>query len=437
MTIIETAVIIGLLVKNEIKQELFESSLVELVQLAETAGAEVVHVFQQHRANVDTRTIVGKGKLEEIATYITDNNVDVAIFNNELTPRQKTNIEKSLPCKVVDRTQLILDIFALRAKTHEGKLQVQLAQLQYLLPRLVGKGLELSRLAGGIGTRGPGETKIEVDRRKIRDQISKIKKDLLHIKKQRQIERNLRTKQDIPIIALVGYTNAGKSSLFNLLYKKYHTFPAKEDVFAENKLFATLDTTIRTIEFDNKMPALLIDTVGFIQDLPHNLIAAFRSTLEEVLYADIILIVVDISDQDYLNKLNVVEQVLTDLGITNQNILYVYNKVDLCPMQTMAEWKSTQDGVQISALTEIGIDELISRIKKIIFQEYETVTMYCDFDNQELYSFIHKIGHQVMKEDLENGWRIKFLAKSKDVDLLLKRYNYNQELLERELHDDR
>lgn len=428
----EKAVLVGLYSKNERRPLQSTNSLDELKELADTAGAEVIEAFSQARDSYESSTLIGKGKLEEIALFVEDHEIDVVIFNHELSPRQKNNIEQILPCKVLDRTQLILDIFALRANTHEGKLQVQLAQLQYMLPRLTGKGVELSRLGGGIGTRGPGETKIEVDRRKIRDQITKITKELQQIKKQRELERKLRIKQEVTTVALVGYTNAGKSSLFNLLYRRYHTFPAKADVFAEDKLFATLDTTIRMIEIADQTPILLVDTVGFIQDLPHHLVAAFRSTLEEVVFADILLIVVDISDPDYLHKIETVEKVLMEIGVTTQNILYVYNKIDLCRMESMDEWKSTRDGIEVSAITGQGINQLIASIQRMAFQEYERVKIFCPFELHEAYSHVYKFGKSIIVEETDTGWNLSFHAKTYEIKEFIATYENRIDILERE-----
>ena len=262
-----------------------EDSLEELKQLADTAGAEVVARFLQKRPKPDPAFFIGRGKVQELALYVQQENVDLCIFDDELSPAQQRNIEQAMGVRVLDRTALILDIFAQRAHTNEGKLQVELAQLQYTLPRIMGKGLSLSRLGGGIGTRGPGETKLEVDRRRIRDRIAYIKGCISKVKNVRTLQRSGRAKASVPTVSLVGYTNAGKSTLLNTL--------TNSDIYAQDQLFATLDPTTRQLELPNKQQAILTDTVGFIQRLPHQLVAAFQSTLEEVVEADVLLHVID------------------------------------------------------------------------------------------------------------------------------------------------
>jgi len=322
----EKAVLVGLVHKDQTEQQLTEY-LDELAFLAETAGAIAVKRFTQKLPHPDSRTFVGKGKLEEIKKYVRDKDIRIIIFDDELTGAQINNIEKELDIKTIDRSDLILDIFARRAKTAQAKLQVELAQYQYILPRLRGMWKHLERLGGGIGTRGPGETEIETDRRIARDKISLLKKRLAEIDRQAFTQR--KDRGEFIRVALVGYTNVGKSTIMNLL--------SKRDVFAENKLFATLDTTTSKVVFENT-PFLLSDTVGFIRKLPHHLVESFKSTLDEVREADILLHVVDIAHPAYEEQLGVVNKTLQELNAFEKPILTIFNKMDLYEQQTFDEW---------------------------------------------------------------------------------------------------
>lgn len=322
----EKAVLVGLIQKEQTNEQV-EEYLDELAFLAETAGAIAVKRFTQKMAHPDSRTFVGKGKLEEISNYINGREIDLVIFDDELTGSQIINIEKELGAKVIDRSDLILDIFARRARTAQAKVQVELAQYQYLLPRLKGMWKHLERQGGGIGTRGPGETEIETDRRIVKDKISLLRKRLGEIDKQSFTQRKERG--ELIRVALVGYTNVGKSTLMNLL--------SKSEVFAENKLFATLDTTTRKVVFENT-PFLLSDTVGFIRKLPHHLVESFKSTLDEVREADILLHVVDISHTQYEEQIGVVNKTLQELKAFEKPILTVFNKMDLYEAHTFDEW---------------------------------------------------------------------------------------------------
>ena len=322
----ERAILIGLVHKDQTEEQLQEY-LDELAFLAETAGAITIKRFTQKLPHPDTRTFVGKGKIEEIKKYIDGRNVRIAIFDDELNGSQITNIEKALDVKTIDRSDLILDIFARRAKTAQAKAQVELAQYQYLLPRLRGMWKHLERLGGGIGTRGPGETEIETDRRIVRDKISLLRKRLAEIDKQSSTQRKERG--EFIRVALVGYTNVGKSTLMNLLSKRH--------VFAENKLFATLDTTTSKVVFENT-PFLLSDTVGFIRKLPHHLVESFKSTLDEVREADILLHVVDISHAAYEEQIGVVNKTLQELNAFNKPIITIFNKMDLYEEKTFDNW---------------------------------------------------------------------------------------------------
>ncbi len=368
----ERAVLVGLVTpqQNEARSREY---LDELAFLADTAGAETVATFTQRVDYPNPRTFVGKGKLEEIRAYVEDNNVGMAIFDDDLTTKQVSNLERELQVKILDRTSLILDIFAKRAQTANAKTQVELAQYQYLLPRLTRMWTHLERQRGGIGMRGPGETQIETDRRIILDKISRLKEELRSIDRQKSIQRKNRGK--LTRVALVGYTNVGKSTLMNLL--------SKSDVFAENKLFATLDTTVRKVIIDN-LPFLLTDTVGFIRKLPTHLVESFKSTLDEVRDADILVHVVDISHPNFEEQIEVVDKTLRDIcGGQDKPVILVFNKVDaftytpkdaddLTPRTreniSLDELKQTwmsrlgDDCVFISARKGINIDELKQRI---------------------------------------------------------------------------
>ena len=322
----EKAVLVGVVNKEQTEQQVLEY-LDELAFLAETAGAITVKRFTQKLAHPDSRTFVGKGKLEEIGKYVKDKDIRIVIFDDELSGAQINNIEKAINIKVIDRSDLILDIFARRAQTAQAKAQVELAQYQYILPRLRGMWKHLERLGGGIGTRGPGETEIETDRRIVRDKITLLRKRLATIDKQAQTQR--KDRGEFIRVAFVGYTNVGKSTIMNLL--------SKRDVFAENKLFATLDTTTSKVVFETT-PFLLSDTVGFIRKLPHHLVESFKSTLDEVREADILLHVVDISHPAYEDQLGVVNKTLQELGSFEKPTLTIFNKMDLYEKQTFDEW---------------------------------------------------------------------------------------------------
>jgi GTP-binding protein HflX len=335
----QNAVLVGLIQKENTQEQVTEY-LDELQFLAETAGATTVKRFTQRLPHPDSRTFVGKGKLEEIKDYLNGRNITLVIFDDELTGSQLLNIEKELKVKTIDRSDLILDIFANRARTAQSKVQVELAQYQYLLPRLKGMWTHLERQGGGIGSRGPGETEIETDRRIVKDKISLLRKRLGEIDKQAFTQRKERG--EFIRVALVGYTNVGKSTLMNLL--------SKSDVFAENKLFATLDTTTRKIVFENT-PFLLSDTVGFIRKLPHHLVESFKSTLDEVREADILLHVVDVSHPQYEDQIGVVNKTLQELKAFEKPILTIFNKMDLYAERTFDEW--LEDGVKEEILRDL------------------------------------------------------------------------------------
>jgi GTPase len=374
----ERAVLVGVVHKEQTEEEVHEY-LDELAFLAETAGAVAVKKFIQKLSHPDSKTFVGKGKLEEIKNYVEGRDINILIFDDELSGSQIMNIEKATSVKTIDRSDLILDIFARRAKTAQAKAQVELAQYQYILPRLRGMWKHLERLGGGIGTRGPGETEIETDRRIVRDKVSLLKKRLAEIDKQAFTQR--KDRGEFIRVALVGYTNVGKSTIMNLL--------SKSDVLAENKLFATLDTTTRKIVYENT-PFLLSDTVGFIRKLPHHLVESFKSTLDEVRESDILLHVVDISHSKYEEQLGVVNKTLQELKAFDKPIITVFNKMDLYIKNTFDEWlddevkaqiladlkarwqgETNGNAIFISALERTNIDELRKTILDKVRELYQ------------------------------------------------------------------
>lgn len=383
----ERAVLVGLIYNNQTEYQLREY-LDELAFLAETAGAVAVKKFIQKLPHPDSKTFVGKGKLEEIKTFIQGRNITLVIFDDELTGSQIMNIEKVLDVKTIDRSDLILDIFASRAKTAQAKAQVELAQYQYLLPRLKGMWKHLERLGGGIGTRGPGETEIETDRRIVKDKISLLRKRLQEIDKQSFTQR--KDRGEFIRVALVGYTNVGKSTIMNLL--------SKSAVFAENKLFATLDTTTRKVVFETT-PFLLSDTVGFIRKLPHHLVESFKSTLDEVRESDILLHVVDISHPQYEEQIAVVHTTLRELGASEKPVITIFNKMDLYEQNTFDEWlepavkneilvdlkekwerETNGNCVFISAIEKRNIEDLratiLNKVKELYRVRYPYKTAY-------------------------------------------------------------
>ena len=337
----ETAILIGIIGQYQDSAEV-EDYLHELAFLTETAGAVHEKTFTQRLDVPDPRTFVGSGKLNEIREYVQKNEIDLVIFDDELSPSQLRNIERELKCRILDRTNLILDIFARRAKTAHAKTQVELAQYEYLLPRLTRMWTHLERQRGGIGLRGPGETEIETDRRIIRDKIAKLKDDLKRIDKQKAVQRKNRGK--MVRVALVGYTNVGKSTLMNVL--------SKSDIFAENKLFATLDTTVRKVVIEN-LPFLLSDTVGFIRKLPHTLVESFKSTLDEVRESDILLHVVDISHPNFEEQLEIVNQTLLEIGARDKPTYIVFNKTDAFRYAVKEE-----DDLSPSTWENVNLDDL-------------------------------------------------------------------------------
>ncbi|MGI6175643.1 MAG: GTPase HflX [Christensenellales bacterium] len=381
-------------------------SIGELEELAKTAGAVVLHKESQKRFDADNAYYVGKGKVKELALLCQSIEADICIFDDELSMIQLRNLERELGVKVVDRATLILDIFAARATTSEGKLQVELAQMKYKLPRLLGSGQILSRLGGGIGTRGPGEKKLEVDRRRIRRRIFELEKEIKRLKQQRDLRRERRN--EVPTIALVGYTNAGKSTLLNTL--------SGSDVTAEDKLFATLDPVTRKINLPSGTMVLLVDTVGFINKLPHDLIDAFRSTLEEAIYADILLHVVDASADYYEEQMKVVQNVLADLGAGHKPMITAMNKMD----EVIGAVSLRKEDVPVSAKTGQGCDALLQHIEDKLSESFAKCMFDIPYAKGSVAAFLRKNGSVLEEEYLENGLRLSVMTNRKVRDQALK-----------------
>ncbi len=385
-------------------------SLEELRRLAETAGAQVVGSFLQKRSRPDGAMMIGKGRAEELALECQALEADVCIFDEELTGIQMRNLEETLRVKVVDRTTLILDIFAGRASSAEGKLQVELAQLQYRSARLIGQGLVLSRLAGGIGTRGPGESRLEMNRRRIRERVTELRRRLDELEKQRSLRRRNRERNATPVVALVGYTNAGKSSLLNAL--------SGAEVYVQDQLFATLDAVSRRMETAEKTEYLLTDTVGFIRKLPHTLVQAFRSTLEEAALADVLLIISDGASQEMHRQHDTVEQVLEELGATEQKRIEVINKCDLMDNPAPA----FPGAVVVSAKTGEGLEELKGKIAEALQESTMPVTFMIPFSRYGLLGEIRPLGRVIQETHTAEGTELTIMMAKEDTERLIRRY---------------
>ena len=375
-----------------------ERSLEELARLADTAGAVVVGMMLQKKSRPDTATYIGSGKAEELSLACQAKDADIVIFDDELSGVQTRNLEDVLRgVKVLDRTTLILDIFAQRAQSREGRLQVELAQMAYQLPRLMGHGVSMSRLGGGIGPRGPGETRLEMDRRRIRRRMSDLRNEIKELEAQRELRRARREKNRVPVVALVGYTNAGKSTLLNKL--------SDAGVLAEDKLFATLDPVVRTVKMPNGGEFLLVDTVGFISKLPHALVDAFKSTLEEALLADILLIISDGSSDEMLHQHDVVLEVLHSLGASNRPMIDVINKVDL--LEELPQWPGA---IPISAKTGDGIHALLEEIKKKLRGVQRKLRVTIPYAQGALLSMLHSTGSVVSEEYTDTGMIVEAMG---------------------------
>lgn len=375
------------------------SSLMELEELAGTAGAQVLEIFIQSRDLPHPGTYLGSGRLAELKERVKELEADGIICDDELSPAQNRNLEDALQVKVMDRSLLILDIFARRAATSEGKIQVELAQLRYRATRLTGKGTALSRLGGGIGTRGPGESKLETDRRSIHNRISKLKADLKEVVRHRDLMREKRKNSAVPVVAIVGYTNAGKSTLLNTL--------TGADILAEDKLFATLDPTTRSLALPGGEEVLLTDTVGFIQKLPHHLIDAFMSTLEEALYADVILHVVDASGSRMKQQMETVYATLKDLGVEKKPVITAFNKCDLPLGEAFLYDAQAEEAIRISARTGAGLMELKETISRILQEQKVYIDRVFSYTEAAALGRIRKYGNLVKEEYTPEGVHIE------------------------------
>lgn len=384
---------------TDVLSDTTDESIEELKELVKTAGGEAVFVLVQNKADIETATYLGAGKLEELKEAVSLYNADTVVFDNELSPVQLKNIADFLEIKVLDRSMLILDIFAMRAKSGEGKLQVELAQLKYTLPRLRGLGNAMSRTGAGIGTRGPGETRLETDRRHISRRIHALEADIKEIKKHRELIRNRRKKDGVITAALVGYTNAGKSTLLNAL--------TDAGVFAENKLFATLDPTSRAIVLPDNRQILLVDTVGFIRKLPHHLIEAFKSTLEEAVVADILLHVIDASSDTMDDQIAVTKDVLTSIGAMNKPVIGVYNKADLC--EDMAGMRHYDTNVAISAKHKAGLDALLAAIAECAPGRKKEYNILIPYPDGKAAGVLHETQKVLSEEFTESGTLFRVL----------------------------
>lgn len=406
----ERAILIGMEWGRNDSLWTVDDSLEELKQLADTAGATVIKKFIQKRPKPDPAFFIGRGKVQELALYAQQENIDLCIFDDELSPAQQRNIESVMGIRILDRTALILDIFAQRARTNEGKLQVELAQLQYTLPRIMGKGLMLSRLGGGIGTRGPGETKLEVDRRRIRDRIAFIKEQIEKVKAVRSLHRSKRKKNNVFEVSLVGYTNAGKSTLLNTL--------TNSDIYAKDQLFATLDPTTRQLTLPNKQEIIITDTVGFIQRLPHQLIAAFRSTLEVVTEADLLVHVIDVSHELYKEQAAAVHEVLKEIGAETKPVITVYNKIDkLPPDSKLADRLALEeDTVCISAAKKLNLETLQQMIETHLKSKAVEVTLCIPYAETAKAAQLHETANVLEQEYTENGAVMKVILPVEDLE---------------------
>lgn len=416
----ERAILIGMEWGRNDSLWTVDDSLEELKQLADTAGATVIKKFIQKRPKPDPAFFIGRGKVQELALYAQQENIDLCIFYDELSPAQQRNIESVMGIRILDRTALILDIFAQRARTNEGKLQVELAQLQYTLPRIMGKGLMLSRLGGGIGTRGPGETKLEVDRRRIRDRIAFIKDQIEKVKAVRSLHRSKRKKNNVFEVSLVGYTNAGKSTLLNTL--------TNSDIYAKDQLFATLDPTTRQLTLPNKQEIIITDTVGFIQRLPHQLIAAFRSTLEVVTEADLLVHVIDVSHELYKEQAAAVHEVLKEIGAETKPVITVYNKIDkLPPDSKLADRLALEeDTVCISAAKKLNLESLQQMIESHLKSKAVEVTLCIPYAETAKAAQLHETANVLEQEYTENGAVMKVILPVEDLEA------YNEYILKSE-----
>lgn len=420
---ISKAILVGIVTRENSAQEV-EKELDELARLLDTAGGEEFARLVQNKETPDPRTVIGSGKIAELSELCKNNGIKLVIFDAELSPSQIRNIEDDIGdgVRCIDRSMLILDIFALHATTGEGKLQVELAQLKYTAPRLIGKGTELSRLGGGIGTRGPGESKLESDRRHMKRRITALEEELRELEKNRMTMRASRDRSQIPQIAIVGYTNAGKSTLLNTL--------TDAGILAENKLFATLDPTTRKLKLPCGETVLLTDTVGFIRKLPHHLVKAFKSTLDEAVYADILMIVIDAHDDEARAQLDVTESLLAELGAAGKPTIYVYNKCDLGISAELPSYIANSEDPNrvvcaISAKSGEGIDTLLEKIEAIIHQGKSRVTFVIPNSEQSALNILYK---NATVESVDYGYEGVTVVATVDAKVrgMLKKYDVNK-----------
>ena len=409
--VLQRAVLVGVNVGNE---DDFAYSMEELTNLAEACDVEVIGQVTQNLQRVNPSHYIGKGKIEEVAAYVQEIDANMVIFNDELSPSQIRNLEEDLDCKVIDRTILILDIFAQRAKTKEAQLQVEVAHLQYMMPRLIGLRESLGRQSGGVGmkNKGVGEKKLELDRRKIEEQISVLNKDLEALVAQRQTQRKQRKKNEIPVVALVGYTNAGKSTTMNAMLEIYNGTEEKQ-VFEKDMLFATLETSVRNIDLPDNKSFLLTDTVGFVSKLPHHLVKAFRSTLEEVAEADLLIHVVDYANPNYEQLIDITNETLKKIGVENIPTIYAYNKSDMVDVEIP---KVQEDRVYLSAKKHVGIEELVEMIRSHIYKEYTKCEMLIPYDHGQVVAYFNNHAH-VLSTSYENeGTKLEVECKTSDYE---------------------
>ena len=415
MELHQKAILVGV---NLNSQKDFEYSMEELANLTEACEVEVVGTITQNLHRVTSSHFIGTGKIEEVKALVEYKEANVVIFNDQLSPSQLRNLERDMDCKVIDRSILILDIFAQRAKTKEAQLQVEVAKLQYMLPRLIGLRESLGRQSGGVGTnKGAGEKQLELDRRRIEENISVLNKELEELVAHRQTQRKQRKKNAIPVVSLVGYTNAGKSSIMNALMEMFHPTSDKQ-VLEKDMLFATLETSVRNIPLPDNKEFLLTDTVGFVSKLPHHLVKAFRSTLEEVVEADLLIHVVDYSNPNYEQQIEITEKTLQDIGIKEIPTIFAYNKADLTDMDIP---KVNRDSVYMAAREKVGLKELIDQIRSHVFMDYIHCEMLIPYDQGKLVSYFNDNGHITETEYEENGTKLTLECKKTDYD---KYHNY-------------
>ncbi|KEK22985.1 GTPase HflX [Bacillus gaemokensis] len=409
--IVQKAILVGVNLNNESD---FEYSMEELANLAEACDVEVLGQVTQNLHRVNPSHYLGKGKIEEVSVFVKEADANMVIFNDELSPSQIRNLEEDLDCKVIDRTILILDIFAQRAKTKEAQLQVEVAHLQYMMPRLIGLRESLGRQSGGVGTKnkGVGEKKLELDRRKIEEQIAALNKELEALVAQRQTQRKQRKKKEVPVVSLVGYTNAGKSTTMNAMLEIFNGSIEKQ-VFEKDMLFATLETSVRNIGLPDNKSFLLTDTVGFVSKLPHHLVKAFRSTLEEVAEADLLIHVVDYANPNYEQLIEITNQTLKKMGVENIPTIYAYNKSDMMDVEIP---QVQENRVYLSAKQKVGIQELVEMIRSHIYKEYTKCEMMIPYDQGQVVSYFNEHAH-VLSTSYENeGTKISLECKTSDFE---------------------